>query len=391
MLGTALHSDRAHGGDGFYGAGKVRRVQHHRWSCRTEAVVPPSVSGEPESRTRSEVENRKFVPAAAAAARWGGTSPCNLHRFLDATTPSVRAHYLSKATRMKSLRACDEDCKAAYFTLEDLWESFKEWSAYGAGVPLLLNGRDSVVQYYVPYLSGIQLYVDSSKFVSKSQPSQDSDAESRRDSSSDRSSDSEIDRGFNVPSSYFIRKMGQLTVDEKQISFQDGSSRDDSNRGGCLGSLIFEYIEHDRPYCREPLADKIFDLARQFPALMTIKSCDLLPTSWFSVAWYPIYRIPTGPTLRDLEACFLTFHSLYAPTKGVTISSSHGFECVPKVSLPAFGLVSYKFKSSMWISNSSCEGKLVNTLLQAADNWLQLLAVNLPDYCFFSSQNSSRR
>lgn len=50
-----------------------------------------------------------------------------------------------------------------YFVLSDLWESFKEWSAYGAGVPLLLNGSDSVVQYYVPYLSGIQLYIDPSK------------------------------------------------------------------------------------------------------------------------------------------------------------------------------------------------------------------------------------
>ena len=50
-----------------------------------------------------------------------------------------------------------------YFVLEDLWESFREWSAYGAGVPLLLNGSDSVMQYYVPYLSGIQLYIDSSK------------------------------------------------------------------------------------------------------------------------------------------------------------------------------------------------------------------------------------
>lgn len=47
-----------------------------------------------------------------------------------------------------------------YFVLGELWESFKEWSAYGAGVPLLLNDNDSVVQYYVPYLSGIQLYVD---------------------------------------------------------------------------------------------------------------------------------------------------------------------------------------------------------------------------------------
>ena len=50
-----------------------------------------------------------------------------------------------------------------YFVLEDLWESFAEWSAYGAGVPLHMHGSDSTVQYYVPYLSGIQLYVDPLK------------------------------------------------------------------------------------------------------------------------------------------------------------------------------------------------------------------------------------
>lgn len=47
-----------------------------------------------------------------------------------------------------------------YYCLGDLWESFREWSVYGAGVPLLLNGKDSIMQYYVPFLSGIQLYVD---------------------------------------------------------------------------------------------------------------------------------------------------------------------------------------------------------------------------------------
>lgn len=50
-----------------------------------------------------------------------------------------------------------------YYCLGDLWEAFSEWSVYGVGVPILLNGKDSIVQYYVPFLSGIQLYVDPSK------------------------------------------------------------------------------------------------------------------------------------------------------------------------------------------------------------------------------------
>lgn len=67
---------------------------------------------------------------------------------------------------MRGWRDC-EDSKP-YFCLGDLWESFKEWSAYGAGVPLVLNGSDRVIQYYVPYLSAIQLYADPSRASSRS-------------------------------------------------------------------------------------------------------------------------------------------------------------------------------------------------------------------------------
>ena len=63
---------------------------------------------------------------------------------------------------MRGFQTCDVESQP-YFVLGDLWESFKEWSAYGAGVPLVLNDNDSVVQYYVPYLSGIQIYATTPK------------------------------------------------------------------------------------------------------------------------------------------------------------------------------------------------------------------------------------
>ena len=65
---------------------------------------------------------------------------------------------------MRGWRNSNNVDSCPYFDLGDLWESFREWSAYGAGVPLVLNGNDAVIQYYVPYLSGIQLYVDSSRY-----------------------------------------------------------------------------------------------------------------------------------------------------------------------------------------------------------------------------------
>lgn len=61
---------------------------------------------------------------------------------------------------MRERRTFDVESQP-YFVLGDLWESFQEWSVYGAGVPLVLNESDSVVQYYVPYLSGIQIYIES--------------------------------------------------------------------------------------------------------------------------------------------------------------------------------------------------------------------------------------
>lgn len=49
-----------------------------------------------------------------------------------------------------------------YFTLGDLWNCYDEWSAYGAGVPVFLNNDETLVQYYVPYLSAIQIFTSSS-------------------------------------------------------------------------------------------------------------------------------------------------------------------------------------------------------------------------------------
>ena len=44
------------------------------------------------------------------------------------------------------------------FTLSDVWEFYVEKSFYGASVPILLNNGESVVQYYAPSLSAIQIY-----------------------------------------------------------------------------------------------------------------------------------------------------------------------------------------------------------------------------------------
>lgn len=99
---------------------------------------------------------------------------------------------------------------------------------------------------------------------------------------------------------------------------QKGFSSDDGEGSTCPS---FQYFERATPYSREPLADKvrfgyafilrnvlfhgvvsiarlklisvnwmlqIGDLAKDFPQLKTLRSIDLLPISWLSVAWYAI-------------------------------------------------------------------------------------------------------
>eukprot|EP01018_Ginkgo_biloba_P021712 Gb_02672 [translate_table: standard] len=338
-----------------------------------------------------------------------GRKACgNLDRFLESTTPMIPPQYLPK-TIMKGWRACEVE-SIPFFTLGDLWESFDEWSAYGAGVPIVLNGSDTVVQYYVPYLSAIQLYTESSRpIITARRPGEDSDISDGdyRDTSSEGSSDGEAERiskyggamqwrnrqAFDCDFGSNLR-FDRSTLRDRSKALQEGFSSDDGEGSSCLR---FQYFERAAPYSREPLADKIADLARDFPQLKTLRSIDLLPTSWLSVAWYPIYRIPTGPTLRDLAACFLTFHSLSTPLKdGGNTQFTVGMRrvsgtCItnsgvsPKIALPVFGLASYKFKGTVWTTTGSCERQQADSLLQSADEWLRLHRVEHPDFAFFRS------
>ncbi|WOL15814.1 hypothetical protein Cni_G24595 [Canna indica] len=351
----------------------------------TPAATPSVESREfAESRVESDDSSSKpSVSSTPSSPRPTPPPPAgNLDRFLESTTPIVPARYFSKASSRGWRNGDTKEQSQPYFCLADLWESYKEWSVYGAGVPLVLNGIDSVVQYYVPYLSAIQIYVDNSRSTLRSrQHGEDSDGDHYLDTSSDSSFESEVDR--------IQERLASLETNNHNP--QDAFVGDNGNACTPATLPVFEFLERDSPYGREPLADKISVLASKFPELKTYRSCDLHPWSWMSVAWYPIYRIPTGPTLKDLDACFLTFHSLASPKDEATGHSGNvkktNDEPV-RLTLPVFGLASYKFKGSIWTPNGPHERDLASLLLQAADNWLRSRRVDHPDYTFFISRYS---
>ncbi|KAL4633162.1 hypothetical protein ACB092_04G102200 [Castanea dentata] len=397
MLGNGLRFGGGRGENRFYIPVKARKNQNNQQKQGRKANSNTNKADDTDTKDlscNSPLQNPPLEPVT------------NLDRFLDSTKPLVPAQYFSKTT-MRGWRTCDVEFQP-YFMLNDLWETFKEWSAYGAGVPLVLDECDSVIQYYVPYLSGIQLYGEpaASSNAKPRQAREDSDSDYYRDSSSDGSSDYEIDKGIKITreqqswrhlrSDIPIRLDG-LSINDEHSARQEGFSSDDSEAGNSQGLRLFEFLEQDLPYCREPLADKILDLACQYPGLKTLRSCDLLPASWMSVAWYPIYRIPTGPTLKDLDACFLTYHTLSTPMTGSGSTQAPIVICpseidgVPKISLSAFGMVSYKLKGSMWAQRSISESQRANILMQAAENWLRQYQVNHPDYQFFASHGTYYR
>eukprot|EP00252_Welwitschia_mirabilis_P013106 TRINITY_DN2897_c0_g1_i1.p1 TRINITY_DN2897_c0_g1~~TRINITY_DN2897_c0_g1_i1.p1 ORF type:complete len:431 (-),score=54.63 TRINITY_DN2897_c0_g1_i1:714-2006(-) len=362
----------------------------------------------------SSSSNSSSYPVSVASFGSATTrkSGCLLDRFLDSTTPTAPLQYLPKTT-MKLWKVPESE-SVAFFSLADLWESFDEWSAYGAGVPVTLNGgSDPAMQYYVPSLSALQLYCDpsvpdtSNRRLGEESDTSDCDF---RDSSSEGSSSDEVERdqmyrmghwrnskAFDGDYSANLR-IDRLSLRDRCKDAQEGSSSDE---GETSNSLCFEYFERTAPYCREPLAVKVAQLAKSFPRLKTLRSIDLLPSSWLSVAWYPIYRIPIGSTLKDLAASFLTFHSLSTPLKDGSVQFSVGGKAVSgsciiysggsyKIALPAFGLASYKFKGTVWSSGNS-ERLHADSLLETANEWLRLHGVQHPDYEFFLSHGSTYR
>ncbi|KAI0529345.1 hypothetical protein KFK09_001892 [Dendrobium nobile] len=106
-------------------------------------------------------------------------------------------------------------------------------------------------------------------------PGTECDVEIYPAASSDGSSESEVDRA--------IRKRSDSSIVSSQ---KDQNGLVGNENVVCDQTIlpVFEYLEHDLPYEREPLAEKISLFATKFPFLKTYWSFDLLPSSWISVA-----------------------------------------------------------------------------------------------------------
>ncbi|OIW07219.1 hypothetical protein TanjilG_02539 [Lupinus angustifolius] len=304
--------------------------------------------------------------------------------------------------------------KVEYFTLKDLWDCYDEWSVYGAGTPLVLENADILSQYYVPFLSAIQIYTN--KPVQSPSPRNRRDRNDEVEFESVSSSDGSGSDLCGSPSKPVSSNVGLGSGDlSRPSSLSNNSCKDwediyfDSSsdqvlKGDIFGYLNYQYIETAQPYLRVPLADKIAELAEGHPELMTSKNIDLSPASWMAVAWYPIYSIPC----QQNETCFLTYHSLsssfedcankydeidlgkdiYCPTGwGSIIGEKLERKNNDCISLYPFGLATYRFQGDVWLS-PSYDNEMLYDLFGAAESWLKQINAVHHDFKFFRDSNT---
>ncbi|KAF3581265.1 hypothetical protein DY000_02028657 [Brassica cretica] len=213
----------------------------------------------------------------------GSTKKSNLEGFFHCTTPLVPPQSLPKG-EIRSLNGLWhpwEREKVEFFRLSDMWDCYDEWSAYGASVPVHLTNGDSLVQYYVPFLSAIQI--------------------------------------FTSPSS-------------------------------------------------------------------------LLRLSWMSVAWYPIYHIPMGRTIKDLSTCFLTYHTLSSSFQDMDPEENGGHKDRMRkegehITLSPFGMATHKMQGNVWLSHDQDDQERLVSLFSVADSWLKQLRVQHHDFNYFCTMS----
>ncbi|GKA28630.1 protein hunchback [Tanacetum coccineum] len=269
----------------------------------------------------------------------------NIDSFINTVAPVVPARIFVDETSPRN--------GLPYFSLGDLCELFIARSANGVGVPFLLNGEYPTTQFYSPTLSGMQLYVDSSR------------ADKR------------------PVIEYEVLK--HLVCWKAIRSSSNGSSSSSANlfQHRWPGTLAFEFMDRGLPFLRKPVSEKIAELSSKFPELTNYRSCDLSPSSWICIAWYPIYRVPMGPTLRQVETAFLSIHPL--STQRESMAKANMTDS-PTVRLPVIGLASFKLEGSLISPITPQERAQEIDLFQAASNWLDHLQARLPDFTFFENR-----
>ncbi|KAK2655552.1 hypothetical protein Ddye_008604 [Dipteronia dyeriana] len=303
------------------------------------------------------------VQLASEAVRMATGSPiAEFERLLHFSSPVIC--HLGNLIRCKncSLDLVDSSLcghETPNISLGCLWKWYEKHGSIGLEIRAedfeqtkrLGVDRFSFCAYFVPLLSAIQLFRNS-----KSRSIKNSNRVSTPGVSDVSKTGETLESSTNVGHLPIFSLL--VPQPRTSVSAKDDLSVPSVGMTSCNDpELLFEYFESEQPWQRRPLYEKIQELVNgDGPSkhqvygdpyhLNSINLCDLHPRSWYSVAWYPIYRIPDG----NFRAAFLTYHSLGHMIRRVAKVDSASTEAF--VVSPVVGLQSYNAQSECWFQLS---------------------------------------
>ncbi|DBA93021.1 TPA: hypothetical protein ACH3X2_003360 [Trebouxia sp. C0005] len=234
----------------------------------------------------------------------------------------------------------ENDQNAGQLTLGDLWQWYLEPSLYGTEVLTMGGSRGPSVSYYVPYLSAMQLLLPlDHNAASPPQPAAASHSAQMHQQQQQQPVSDSMQQTADTQSISHAEKHQRLAVQEQAAGQQAGHHQQPARASGSPRSSrmyqveadwqpwprqvqpLIELFDTELPFNRVPMHDKVQELAAGrlscgLPGglLNSQPLAELHPASWFSVAWYPAYRIPDAP----LNGRFLTFHHVMPQPRPLT-------------------------------------------------------------------------
>lgn len=298
-----------------------------------------------------------------------GKALSEFEKVAKAVAPAIKA---STTLRCWEQTKCSCDSLATGFTKSDnsvrvpdaalstFWQWYEEPSCYGLKVKLSACSErtDNELQaFFVPYLSGIQVFGWPKRRTS----------DNKETMATQVGSSSPFDSGFLSQPIFSIllprpEKSNDSTNSEGrhlQAGLQEKASNSElgaisGNQGHCHCGveLLYEFFEVEKPQQRKSLTNRIKELVSKDAdahVLISTKLEDLHPSSWFAVAWYPIYTIPD----ETFRSAFLTYHCLgclQSDSSELTSSIHYMDMCMNTVTAPVVGLMSYNAQVKDWFS-----------------------------------------
>lgn len=330
-------------------------------SCEDASIMEQAVNNACRAQLVSEaIQMETGIPIA------------EFERFLHLSspvinqTPKLRSSEIYPRNSPGDVIPCSNE--TADISLGCLWQWYEKHGSYG--LEIKANGHENsngfgtdnsaFRAYFVPFLSAVQLFKSHKTHGGTTTDpvgfdSCVSDIKVKEPSTCHLPIFSVLFPKPCTDDASASRVCNQLHSSEQHLASEKKKSSVQSVNLKLSGEseLIFEYFEGEQPQQRRPLFDKIHQLVEGDGRLQgkiygdptmlnSLTLNDLHAGSWYSVAWYPIYRIPDG----NLRAAFLTYHSLgHFVSRTSQSNSPDTNSCLV---CPVVGLQSYNAQNECW-------------------------------------------